>query len=116
MSWPVKRSALDAALVEGEVGHLIGLVYYLLGNYRVSQPHYVMNLDYRGERSGSFYAGKVTLSVYAVPSPGRKEAEREMLESILPPACRWIAAIPERPETWRWENQSSWYSLGSTER
>ena len=110
-SWPLLRSRLDSALEEASVTDLVTVVYYWVGTDWRSAPARLLRVRYHGEQVPGFHAGQVAITVWAVPSPLRHEAERQMTTRILPSACQWIAEIPNRPSTWRSENASVDYRL-----
>ena len=110
-SWPLRRSHLDAALAEAAIGDLVGIVYYWLGTrWRDANPP-LMWLLYHGTAGAGVYAGRVAITVWAVPSTIRQEAESRMLATVLPDACAWIGEIRTQPATWRSENADRIYRL-----
>ena len=88
MSYPLKRSMLDAALDEAGIFRL-HMVYYFL---RQSGQN-VMRADYAGESRQAAAAGRSSVTVYAVPSDERKQTESLILATGLPRVCQWLKNI-----------------------
>lgn len=89
MSYPLKRSVLDAALDHSGIDSL-GNVYYSLAQ-RGAGP--TVSAEYMSEAKGWAQAGLVSLFVHAVPSSNLKEV-REALESVvLPRLLTWLAQL-----------------------
>jgi hypothetical protein len=114
-SWPLRRSHLDTALVDAAVGDLVGIVYYWLGTRWRDENPPLMWLRYHGTAGSGFYAGRVAITVWAVPSTMRMEAESRMLATVLPDACAWIGEIRTRPATWRSEDADRLYRFEPAE-
>jgi hypothetical protein len=109
-SYPLKAQAMDAALREAGNG-LVRRVKWL----RSLEPNEFTPVgsgilaEYDGiepkpRRTHAHDAGMVTIMVYSVPGSERAETEAVLRDEGLPALVSWLAAIPERPETWRSEH------------
>jgi hypothetical protein len=96
LSYPLKRSVLDAALLEAGVSG-IRCVYYWLRQ----RGHIVMRADFSGEgRRGWAAAGLASITVYAVPSSDRQVIEAALVSQVLPRMICWLREL-ESPGTSR---------------
>ena len=113
LSFPLKRSVLDAALLEaGVLG--IDFVYYWLRQ----RGHLVMWADYRGEgRRGWASAGQLSITVYAVPSAERQATEEALVAEVLPRLVGWLKSLEKSGNTRRGSDQhfvASWEAGDTT--
>jgi hypothetical protein len=89
LSFPLKRSVLDAALLEAGVSRIHGVYYWLRHNSQI-----VMRADFCGEgRRGWAAAGLTSLTVYAVPSAQRQATEAALVSEVLPQMVRWLKGL-----------------------
>lgn len=100
MSYPLKRSVLDAVLQDAGVSQ-IHVVYYWLRQ----SGNVVMRAECCGQSNkGAFAAGQSSITLYAVPSEERKETETLLLEKGLPELCAWLKKAEEAGNAWRGKN------------
>ena len=100
MSYPLKRSVLDAALQAAGVSRIHAVYYWLRQSGNV-----VMRAEYCGESNkGWFAVGQSSITLYAVPSDERRETERLLLEKGLPDLCAWLKKAEDAGNTWRGKN------------
>lgn len=86
-SYPLGRTALDAALRGHNIRHVHAVYYWL-----TRDAHRVMRADYCGEsRTGWAAAGRSAITVYAVRSPDRRLINQILLADVLPSLCAWLA-------------------------
>ena len=91
MSFPLKRSRLDAALLESGLSALSG-ISYLLGQ----SGDIVLRGEYCGEqRRGWAAAGQSSITVYAVSSERRIEVESALEGELLPRLLSWLREIEQ---------------------
>lgn len=96
-SYPLKRSALDAALAQANVKDLVFVDY--LRNQRRDE---VMRADYHGNhRRGSFASGKTAVTVYSVPSEQRAAVESCLLNEGVKAIVEWLEKTESAGNTWR---------------
>jgi hypothetical protein len=96
-SYPLKRSALDAALEQVNVKDLV-IVYYL----RSQRRDEVMRADYHGNHRRDYYAsGKTTVTVYSVPSAQRAVTESALLNEGVKAIVEWLEKTETAGNTWR---------------
>ena len=112
LSYPLKRSVLDAALDNAGIDSLAN-VYYSLGQ-RGEGP--TVSAEYTSETArGWAHAGFVSLFVHAVPSPNLKEV-RDALESVvLPRLLTWLKELQAAGNASRGmahSFQATWTSAG----
>jgi hypothetical protein len=101
MSFPLKRSALDAALAAAGVSKIL-CVYY----WRRQGGHNVLRADYCGEGHREMAAaGLASITVYAVPSEERQATERALLSEVLPAVMRWLGDLERAGNTRRGVDQ-----------
>jgi hypothetical protein len=97
LSFPLKRSVLDAALLEAGISK-IHCVYYWLRQ----RGHIVMRADYCGEgRRGWAAAGLASITVYAVPSSDRPVIEAALVSQVLPRMICWLKDLESSGNTRR---------------
>jgi hypothetical protein len=90
-SYPLKRSALDAALLAAGVVDEVHRVYYNVSTMPVAE---VIRANYTGElRSGFFAAGKSSVTLLAVESTRRPAVEAELTRAGLPVLVTWLARL-----------------------
>ena len=109
-SYPLKAKDIDAALREAGIG-----LVRRVGWIRSLEPSEFTpigsgieagydGIEPKPRRTHAHDPGMVTLTVYAVPGSERAETEAILRDEGLPALVSWLAAIPERPETWRSEH------------
>jgi len=99
-SYPLKRSALDAALEHANLKDLVYVVY--LRNQRRDE---VMRADYYGNHRKDFYAsGKTSVTVYSVPSEQRAATESSLLNEGVRAIIKWLEKTETAGNTWRSTN------------
>ena len=97
LSFPLKRSGLDAALDAAGVVSLAAVYYWMRQRGDV-----VLRADYLGEaRRGWAQAGQSTVTVYAVPAAERRETESALLREALPRLVAWLRAADAAGNAWR---------------
>lgn len=110
MSFPLKRSVLDAALLEGGVTKL-AMVYYNLGQ-RTSAVTPIVFAEYTSEAErGWAAAGTSSIIVYAVPSAERHVMEMAISATVLPALIRWLLQIEKAgsgPRAMRHQFSATW--------
>jgi hypothetical protein len=97
LSYPLKRSRLDAALRSASVYETVWFVCYL-GR---QNGNTVMDAHFGPEQYGYAAAGKVMLTVWAVPAKERHVTENLLLDHGLPSLCRWLARPRSEGNVWR---------------
>jgi hypothetical protein len=101
LSFPLKRSVLDAALLEAGVSKLHCVYYWL----RQSGP-IVMRADCCGAgRRGWAAAGFASITVYAVASSERQVIEGWLVSHVLPRMTRWLKELEVSGNTRRGVDQ-----------
>ena len=113
-SWPLRRSLLDAELEKASIMDSVSVVTYSCGRPSRDENPLLLSLHRYGDKSPVLHPGRVSITLRCVSSDLRREAEQRLLEVFLPQACRWIAQIPSRPETWRTENAHIIFRLQDT--
>ncbi len=102
MSYPLKRSLLDAAFEKFQIVQVY-VVYY----WTQRHGNIVMRADYLGEANkGWFAAGKSNVTLYAVPSNDRRMTEHVLIEQGLPALCTWLQKAEAAENVWRGTNHS----------
>jgi hypothetical protein len=97
LSFPLKRSVLDAALLEATVSG-IHCVYYWLRQ----RGHILIRADYCGEgRRGWAAAGRASITVYAVPAVERQVTEACLVSEVLPRMVRWLKELESSGNIYR---------------
>src|SRR5687768_2830647 len=99
LSFPLKRSALDAALEEAGVASLASVYFATRQGGDV-----VLRASYCGEAQLSAAAGRSSVTVYAVPAAQRHETEGALLREGLPRLATWLRAAEEAGNAWRGMN------------
>ncbi|HEY5174835.1 MAG TPA: hypothetical protein VII95_04640 [Terriglobales bacterium] len=97
LSYPLKRSLLDAALCLHSVYPTVRYVVY------AGRPYENVPLDahFVPEGCGSVSSGKAWITVHAVPAAERKLTEELLLTVGLPILCRWLAEGQSKGNAWR---------------
>jgi hypothetical protein len=99
LSFPLKRSALDAALEGAGITSLAAVYFW------TRQPgDVVLRANYCGEAQRTAAAGESTLTVYAVPAPKRHDTEGALLREALPRLVAWLRAAQAAGNAWRGAN------------
>lgn len=100
-SYPLKRSVLDAALRAASVTSVFSVTYRLRGGSLQGEPlGCPLLVQFDGDEQHSLASGKVSITVYAVPSDERSSTMAE-LEAKLAVVCDWIRRAEVAPSTWR---------------
>jgi|SRR3954463_855970 hypothetical protein len=97
LSYPLKRSLLDAALRSASVYELVWLVQY----YKKPFGNIVLRALFSPEQTGTFAAGRVSIVVWPVPARQRKETEQILVDKSLPQLCDWLAKTRNEGNAWR---------------
>lgn len=97
LSYPLKRSLLDAALRDAAVYDAVWCVCYSGRQYENG----VMRAHFHPEDAFAASAGKTMLTVWAVPSTDRRFTEQVMLREGLPVLCDWLAHTKDAGNAWR---------------
>jgi hypothetical protein len=96
LSFPLKRSALDAALDSAGVTSL-AVVYFWMRQ----RGDVVLRAGYSGEARRAAAAGQSTVTVYAVPVAERRETEAALLREALPRLAAWLRRVESAGNAWR---------------
>ena len=98
LSYPLKRSLLDAALQSHSVYRAVWYVVYSRRRFNkvILQAHF-----YPEDKMHGFGSGKVQLTVHAVSASERKAAEDMLVGRGLPALCRWLAKVESEGDAWR---------------
>jgi hypothetical protein len=97
LSYPLKRSLLDAALRSSSVYETIWYVHYSGRQYRNT----VLRAHFHPEPYSYAACGKVMLTVWAVPRNERKITEELLVRDGLPLLCQWLAKTKLKGNSWR---------------
>jgi hypothetical protein len=97
LSYPLKRSLLDAALRSASVFETVYSMRYLRGRNDCA----VLEATFHPEQSRDFGAGKVLITVWAVEGHERQAAEQLLLAEGLPALCRWLTKMRAEGNVWR---------------
>lgn len=97
LSYPLKRSLLDAALRQASVYDAVWYVHYSGHQYE----NEVMRAHFHPEDAFAASAGKTMLTVWAVPSTDRRFIEELMVREGLPILCDWLARTKDAGNAWR---------------
>ncbi|MFL6314133.1 MAG: hypothetical protein ACJ71W_18695 [Terriglobales bacterium] len=102
-SYPLKRSLLDAGLVSSSITEVFHVFYFMRHSGNI-----VMRADFMGEGHGfsQFSAGKISLTVYAVPSQEKHAIETLLVKGGLPCVCAWLQRVQQAGNAWRAKNHS----------
>jgi len=98
LSYPLKRSHLDAALLASSVYGMVFAVSY------VGRQNSNLLLDAfftPEQRHAAVSAGKVLMRVWAVSSAERHRTEQLFLRYGLPTFCRWLQKAQTEGNVWR---------------
>jgi hypothetical protein len=103
LSYPLKRSLLDAGLVSSSISQVFHVFYNMRHGSNI-----VMRADFMGEGHGfpPFSAGKSSLTVYAVPSQEKHAIETLLVKEGLPRVCTWLQRVEQEGNRWRAKNHS----------
>ena len=97
LSHPLKRSILDAALVEGGIQQL-ACVYFWVRQSGTA----VLRADFCGEhRRGWAGAGMSSLTIYAVSATERAATADALVRDVLPRVVRWLQHAEAAGNVWR---------------
>ena len=95
-SFPLKHSALDAALDGAGVAQVHSVYYWLRRS-----GHIVLRADFCGEANRAWAAGRSSITLYAVPASERRETEAILLQTALPQLCAWLKNAEQAGNVWR---------------
>jgi hypothetical protein len=99
LSYPVKRSLLDAALRSTGVYGTLYAVSYVGPS---QQKNLLIDAFFTAEQhTQPLSAGRVLLRVWAVPSAKRRQTETMLVASGLPMLCRWLQKTQTEANVWR---------------
>jgi hypothetical protein len=102
LSYPLKRSLLDAALRAASVYETVWFVRY----FKRRNGNTVLDAYFSPEQGGYATSGKVVVTVWSVPAKERKETENLVLNQGLPSLCRWLAQSRSEGNVWRGSGHS----------
>jgi len=97
LSYPLKRSLLDAALRSACVYEMVWFVRYL-GRQNGTT---VLDAHFSPEQYSYAASGKVLINVWAVPANERKACEELLLKEGLALLCRWLVKAQAEANAWR---------------
>jgi hypothetical protein len=97
LSYPLKRSALDATLWASSVYDTIWYVHY--AGHQNSNT--VLRARFHPEQDSYVASGEVMLTVWAVPRNERKITEELLVRDGLPLLCEWLAKAKLEGNSWR---------------
>jgi hypothetical protein len=97
LSYPLKRSLLDAALRSAVVYQSVYSVRYL-GHPNGST---ILNAMFSPEQYGDFGSGKVLITIWAVQAHERQATELMLIDDGLPTLCAWLAKAQAEGNAWR---------------
>jgi hypothetical protein len=100
-SYPLKRSLLDAGLVSSSITEVFHVFYVMRHSGNI-----VMRADFFGEGHGLTSGGKVSVTLYSVPSRGKHEIEALLKTEGLPHVCAWLQRVQQAGNAWRAKNHS----------
>jgi hypothetical protein len=101
-SYPLKRSALNAALTRANINDLVYVSYL-----KSQRSNELMRATYHGDHRRDYYAsGKTSLSVYSVPSDERAVTESAILNGGLDALVGWLKKCETAQNTWRAKNHN----------
>ena len=99
ISYPLKRSLLDSALHSASVYPAVYSVRYLGHRH---PNNIVLDASFVPEwRGHPTVRGRCLVTVWAVPSQQRQEAEQLLVAEGLPILCRWLATTQTEGNVWR---------------
>src|SRR5262245_42374291 len=96
LGFPLKRSALDAALGSAGVASLAAVYFWMRQGGDI-----VLRADYCGEARRAAAAGQSTVTVYAVPAAERRETEGVLVREALPRLSSWLRSVESAGNAWR---------------
>ena len=97
LSYPLKRSALDAALAAGSITALAAVYFWMR-----QRGDLVLRANYSGEtHRDAAGAGQATVRVYAGPAPERHATEVALLQEGVPRLVAWLRAANVAGNVWR---------------
>ncbi len=99
LSYPLKRSLLDAALDAAFVAKEVHSVRYLL---RHRSGDSVLDAIYSPDGTGAYASGRSLITLYSVPSDQRNGVEAILTVEALPILCSWLARAAREGNVWRW--------------
>lgn len=100
-SYPLKRSVLDAALVEAGLTEIFTVSYIVfVGSMQGQRYSRLMDVVWNGLAGSNFASGLFSITVGAIPAAER-HVTSQALESALPDICAWMQRALESPPTWR---------------
>jgi len=97
LNYPLKRSLLDAALRSASVYQTVWFVRYLGRR----NGNTVLNAHIGPEQYSDAAAGRVMLTVWAVPAKDRRVTEDLLLNQGLPLLCKWLERVESEGNAWR---------------
>ena len=98
LSYPLKRSHLDAALRSASVYAGVYAVCYVLGRRNDSL---ILDAFYSPEQDTSFGAGRVLVRIWSVPRDQRYRTEQIFVGEGLPTLCGWLLKAQTEGNVWR---------------
>lgn len=103
LSWPIKRSVVDAQLVGSGVVHL-GSMRFQMGSIQERESKLVARAAFErphSPRTGLGVAWFSSLAFYAVPSQRRHDIGGQLTRGALARICDWLASASAAPATWQ---------------
>ena len=100
-SYPLKRSLLDAGLVSSSITQVFHVFYFMRHSGNI-----VMRADFLGEGHGLTSGGKVSITLYSVPSREKHQIEALLKTEGLPRVCAWVQQVQQAGNAWRTKNHS----------
>jgi len=102
LSYPLKRSVLDAALADGQIAGLLGVSYRRSSlkpdSDTTTRRNIVLRADYCGESRCTWAVrGGMHLYVYAIVSRDRKNIEVPLVGIVLPKLVAWLRELETAP-------------------
>lgn len=98
VSFPLKRSNLDSALIDSGVYGAVYSVRYLATRNRVLLEAAFSPL---GSRAHEDVIGRSLLTIWAVSSDHRHPIEEQMTSLVLPLLCKWLQQTQTQGGSWR---------------
>jgi hypothetical protein len=100
-SYPLRRSLLDAALVSSSVTEVFHVFYFMRHSGNI-----VMRADFLGEGYGFTLGGRISVTLYSVPSREKHQIEALLKTEGLPRVCAWLQRVQQAGNAWRAKNHS----------
>jgi hypothetical protein len=97
LSYPLKRSLLDAALRSASVYDVVWLVQYYAKPYRKT----VLRALFVPEQNSVSAGGRVGIAVWPVPAQQRHATEQVLVNQGLPRLCEWLGKTRTKGNAWR---------------